>query len=642
MNPRPLNPFQYQSKTPLAIALKHDHQETAELLARADGVDPFVEVGPHEEGYGTYSVLALAIRRGYEDVALVLLDNRDLEPGSSHAASDSKIYDSLSARSSNNDSGDEESINNMCEDTDDARSSNSNSEDVASRNNNDADGAAFGNSGDSDGVGSINYTRSDPLSTESINNDFDDARSEYNYSDNSDSRTSSSLPKYTTQLASKLLVFAAGAGCYRVIQELVANHGANVNALHIYHDERRFAEGGGGVVGRTTESPLFAASRRGHSSIVRLLLRCSHVGSGGETALGVAAEAGFVDVVQMLAADTRVKIDHKVRAGRTPLSYAAEYGHEAVGAALLAAEAVDLDSQCSSGYTPLMYAVIPWQKYVTIQWQAQEGVVRRLLASGRVNLNYTNQRGRSLLSLMANCPSAGPVTAFLEHLGTDLESGQWSMLLHSAAGSGGADIIQMLLDAPPIGVDAIKPSLEYDMHTALQLAAESGEESAVQVLLSRPGINPNGTSKSGETPLLMAARRHKVKVVKQLSNVAGIDPNTQDDQGWTALCYASHDVYWEESAEMLRVLVRIPGIDPNLANNLGRTALSLAAEAGSAERVDVLLAVNGIDPDARDADGRSCSPAGASSSLITRSRMNAAICFAVKRFACRALWNGGY
>jgi hypothetical protein len=156
MNPRPLNPFQYQSKTPLAIALKHDHQETAELLARADGVDHFVEVGPHEEGYGTYSVLALAIRRGYEDVALVLLDNRDLEPGSSHAASDSKIYDSLSARSSNNDSGDEESINNMCEDTDDARSSNSNSEDVASRNNDDTDGAAFGNSGDSDGVGSIN------------------------------------------------------------------------------------------------------------------------------------------------------------------------------------------------------------------------------------------------------------------------------------------------------------------------------------------------------------------------------------------------------------------------------------------------------------------------------------------------------
>lgn len=501
VNPRPLNPFQYQSETPLAIALQHDHQETAGLLARADGVDPFIEVGPAEEGCvnGTYSVLALAIRRGHEDVALVLLDNRDLEPGSSRAAF-----------SSNNDP-----------------------EDVASYDNDDAD----------------------------------DARSEYNYSDSLDIRASSC----TTQLASKLLVFAAGAGCYRVVQELLANHGANVNALHAYDDEWKYAQGGGGAVGSTIESPLFAASRGGHSSIVRLLLdtegiqpdlRCRHIGLRGETALAVAAEWGFVDVVRMLAADTRVNIDHKDWWGRTPLSYAAEYGREAVMDELLASEAVDPDSQCRSGYTPLMHAVSPDQIYITAQWQAQEGVVRRLLASGRVNLNHASQRGKSLLSLVADCPSVGPVTAILEHLGTDLESGQWRMLLHSAAESGRADIVQMLLNAPPVGI-----RLEDDMHMALQLAARYGGESVVQVLLSTPGINPNNTGKGGETPLLIAAQYGSIGVAKQLSNIAGIDPN--------------------------------------LANNLGRTALSLAAEAGSLERVDALLAVNGIDPDARDADGRS-------------------------------------
>ncbi|RSL65115.1 hypothetical protein CEP51_013033 [Fusarium floridanum] len=590
VNPRPLNPSEYQSETPLAIALEYDHRETAELLARADGIDPFVEVGPDGGSYQTCSVLALAIRRGYEDVALVLLENRDLGSGSSYAASSSKRY---------NDSADAGSIH---RETGDTRSNNSDSEDASSRID---DG--------SNGVGSSNYPSSDSLQTESIDNNIDDARSEYNYSDNSDSGTfSPCLLKFTNQLASKLLVFAAGAGCYRVVQELLANHGADVNALHIYDDERELAHVIGGVSGCTTERPLFAASRRGHSSIVRLLLdtegiqpdlRCDYVGSDGDTALALAAEGGFVDIVRMLAADTRVKIDRKDHKGRTPLSYAAQYGHEAVVACLLETEAVDPNSQCRSGYTPLMRAVRPNQFYVTIQWEAQEGVVRRLLASGRVNPNRTNNYGESALSFMAECPSIRPVTALLEHLGADLDRGQWSMLLHSAAELDGADTVQILLDTPPVGVDGVKPSLEDDIHSALLLVASFGKERVVQVLLSRPGINPNCTDKDGWTPLMMAAGRHNLGVVKQLSNVSGIDPNMQNDEGWTALC--SHcSCPGGESTEILRVLLGIPGIDPSLSNNLGRTALSLAAEAGIIERFDLLLAVNGIDPDARDTDGR--------------------------------------
>ncbi|KAI8721411.1 HET domain-containing protein [Fusarium sp. LHS14.1] len=438
VNPRPANPFQYQSETPLAIALKYDHRETAELLARADGIDPFVEVGSKAGPYETCSVLALAILRGYKDVALVLLDNRDLEPGSSRATSTSRHCDSLSVRSSKNDSGDAGSIDNRSEVTGDARSSNSDSGDATSGNNDSSDSVrtsnyarsdsllaesinnfddaisnnnesrdmVFSNNDDPGGVGSSNYTRSDPFETESIK--LEDGISKYYCSDSSDSHIFPSFRKPTIQLASKLLVFAAGAGCYRVVQELLANHDANVNALHTYRDERQSAQGGGGVIGITTESPLFAASRKGHSSIVRLLLdtegiepdlRCSYVGSYGDTALALAAEGGFADVVRMLAADTRVKIDHKDRWGRTPLSCAAEYGHEAVVAELLATEAVDPDSQCRLGYTPLMHAVRPSQDYVTIQWQAQEGVVRRLLASDRVNANYTNDSGKSLLSL---------------------------------------------------------------------------------------------------------------------------------------------------------------------------------------------------------------------------------------------------
>ncbi|KAM0438673.1 hypothetical protein ACHAPT_001429 [Fusarium lateritium] len=498
VNPRPINLYKHESETPLAIALKEGHQETAGLLARADGIDPCVKNGPHGSETAIFSILGLAVRDGYEDVALTLLDKCDLGHGSK-----------------------------------DTGSSDDDSEDNAAKN--------------------------------------------------------------AVEPASKLLVFAAGARCSQIVRELLAKHGADVNAVYAYT----------GVMDDYVEqSPLMAASRRGHTSVVRLLLdtegiRPSLSAYYGVTALILAAEGGFVDVIKILVADARVEAGHKDENGRTALSHAAEHAHEAVVAELLATGAIDPDSQDNKARTPLIWAVDPEDGYGPLY----EGVVRMLLANGRVNPNSRDSHGYTPLSYAAERGGLGLVMAILEHPETDLESRHGNMPLVQAAGVGHADVVQVLLNSGQVDVNAVSADSFYG-GTALTVASRFGRENVVQLLLSAPGIDPNVKDESGNTPLMVAASNSRVEIVKQLL-ATGVDPNIQNGDGQTALFNAARSWFSKGAAEVMRALVEVPGINADLADKMGRTALSLAAEAGSVQYVNILLAVDGVNPDARDMAGRS-------------------------------------
>ncbi|KAI1119832.1 ankyrin repeat-containing domain protein [Nemania abortiva] len=493
LNPRNIT---YKPRTPLAVALAYGHLEVAHLLVRFGGIDPCVD------SRDRLSVLGQAVRGGYEDVALALLDECDL--GSS----------------------------------------------------------------------------------------FDDVNGADGWPDR---------PVLDVfEPASKLLVLAADAGCPRIAQELLAKHGA-VNAVYSYR-------GGDNFVWRT---PLMAASGRGNTNLVRLLLDTDGIRPGlttfrGDTALTLAAKGGFNDVVKMLIADARVEVDHKDQEGRTALSYAAEGAHEAVVASLLATGRVDPDSRANDGTnnwarTPLIWAVDPKPKHNPAKWQLCEGVVRRLLDSGRVNPNYRDSSGYTPLRYAAKCGSLGLVKAILNHPETDPETGHQNTPLEAAAADGHADIVQMLLNTTQTDVNAIT---EGDWGTALTAAAACGRENVVQLLLSLPNINPNCRNQKGDTPLIWAARNGRLGVVRQLSKATGIDPNIQNEQGLTALCGAAKSRS-EEKQGVVRVLVGILGIDVNLADNMGRTALSFAVETGNFKIVDILLATDGIDPNKRDIAGLS-------------------------------------
>ncbi|RTE83483.1 hypothetical protein BHE90_001908 [Fusarium euwallaceae] len=455
VNPRPLSLY----GTPLSIALMNGQQETAGLLAYASGIDISLETYKRGPKSGIISLLGLAVRDGYEDVALTLLDKCDLGHGS--------------------------------EDTD--------SIDDASDNNKVAENAV--------------------------------------------------------ESASRLLVFAAYSGCYRIAQKLLAERGANPNVVYEYA-----IEGYGDCV---QQSPLMAASRRAHAGIVRLLLHTEGIQPGlsvddGTTALIMAASGGFLDVVKMLLAQPRVEADHKDKHGRTALSYAAEYAHEAIVAELLATGVVDPNGQDKWAQTPLDHA--------------------------------------------AKNNALGIVTAILEHPKTDPEGKPEHSALVCAAREGYTDVVRVLLDSGRVDVNAAGTDpYNFPIGTPLTHAIENGKSEVVEQLLAA-GADPNLESRWGHIPLMIAAQNGQAEVIGQLL-AAGVDPNIQDNEGKTALCNAAGSICSTKMA--IRVLVKAPGVKADLPDNMGRTALSLAAEAGNFGNVVTLLAVDGINPDARDATGRS-------------------------------------
>lgn len=499
-----------ESFTPLCIAIKQGHRETADLLVRADDVDPSVKTGDLSDRAATHSVLGMALCEGYDDIALALLDKCHLRQGS----------------------------------------------------------------GDNDATG-------DAL-----------------------------------EPASKLLVFAAGAGCIRFIRALLVKHLADVNAFYLCR------ETDWNSIGSFDQSPLIAASRKGHACVVRLLLDTKEIRPGlrkdgyhcTAPALIEAAKKGFLDVVQMLIADPRVEADQKDKGGRTALSHAAERGHEAVVAELLATQTVDPDRQDNWGQTPLRWAVEPREGFSLRPRleRPDEGVVRRLLASNRVNPNSRDKWGFTSLAYVSRNGFTGVVKAILEHPKTDPGSEGPHTPLAEAAIGGRADVVKVLLETGRVDVNSAcvagyhAPTSKEE--TALMLASEKGHEDVVRVLLSTPGIDPNIKNETGNTALMKAAEFGSLETVKLLLVAPGIDLNLQNQKGHTALHEAARNFYYGllviVKVEIMRALLGAPGINADIADNAGRTTLSLAAEAGNVEQVDILLSA-GVNPDARDTAGRS-------------------------------------
>eukprot|EP00753_Platysulcus_tardus_P006480 PLAT14240.1.p1 GENE.PLAT14240.1~~PLAT14240.1.p1 ORF type:complete len:362 (-),score=72.37 PLAT14240.1:43-1089(-) len=112
------------------------------------------------------------------------------------------------------------------------------------------------------------------------------------------------------------------------------------------------------------------------------------------------------------------------------------------------------------------------------------------------------------------------------------------------------------------------------------------------------GVDVNGKSKYGISPLAIAARRSPARVITALLS-AGADVDLRDPHGNTAL----HDAVCFDSRLTVVKALLAGGAGVNLPGAFG-CPLYLAAERGRADTVEVLLAA-GADVDQCDADGRS-------------------------------------
>ncbi len=171
--------------------------------------------------------------------------------------------------------------------------------------------------------------------------------------------------------------------------------------------------------------------------------------------------------------------------------------------------------------------------------------------------------------------------------------------LINAARDGHTAIVERLLAAPGIDVNAKNESWTRWGETALIAAARNGNTAIVDMLLAAPGIDVNLEGRwNDETALIGAAEYGHTAIAERVLAAPGIDVNAKNYEDETALILAARN----DHTAIVDMLLAA-GADVNVQDADRETALMGAADNGNTAIVDMLLAAPGIDVNAKRWDG---------------------------------------
>jgi len=285
--------------------------------------------------------------------------------------------------------------------------------------------------------------------------------------------------------------------------------------------------------------------------------------------------------------------------------------------------AIDPNGANALGYTALMWAA----------GQGREAVAQALVARGAL----VDLRTADAVTALMNAASQGQLgtAALLLAAGADVDAQRadgWSALEWAAA-EGRAEMIELLL-AKRANLEA----RDREGYTALFYAAGNTKDEdatsrtlpAARILIEH-GARVNAQADDGSTPLMWAARKGELEIVRLLLS-KGASVNVVDHRGRGALSYAAEARGDADTARALAAggapldardesgetpLIKAcrrkrPGValalldlgaKVNVQDHQGQTALMVAASFGNGQTIEALLA-RGADLALKTNDGR--------------------------------------
>lgn len=287
---------------------------------------------------------------------------------------------------------------------------------------------------------------------------------------------------------------------------------------------------------------------------------------GYRTPLHIAASKGQIQVVRFLLTN-QANINLRADQGYTALHFAAEYGHKTM-VELLLDNGMDVNIKTSG---------VGSNERTALQLAASKGfssVVETLLARG-ASVTELDDNGKSALNFAINNEDAGLVRLLLTQLAKvdGITKLPGKDLLHAAANSGNAKLIELLLAYGP-EIDA----RDVDGRTPLHIAVSRGHLAATLLLLKHQA-DPNISAIKGYGTLAATDRAD----IAEALLAAGAKVNAEDEGGRTALFGA----VVKKKKDMLKLLLQ-HGADPNTAAK-GFTPLMQAIIANQTEIARMLL-----------------------------------------------------
>lgn len=317
------------------------------------------------------------------------------------------------------------------------------------------------------------------------------------------------------------------------------------------------------------------------------------------------------ETIIRLLLDNGADMESKDQDGDTALHFLAKSSHksESILRILLESKA-DVKALNNAGFPPLFYML-----------RAQRPKGFQLFLEHGADIHSTHSDGRSLLHVAASEGSA-ILELLLEH-GLDIDAktniGQTALLL--ACDNGNLAAVETLVahgantliadkdDTLPLHFTAnedvglclltSKHTTEVDLKwsgfTPLMLAAWRGHVRLVKALLARNDCKPSLTTEEERDALSYAAEYDRADAVEELLKADGVDATAQDEKKMSALHYASR----EGHHTVVEKLLKKTASNLNSQRGTGETPLCLAARYGHQEMVELLLAQPNIDPNVR-------------------------------------------
>ena len=236
-----------------------------------------------------------------------------------------------------------------------------------------------------------------------------------------------------------------------------------------------------------------------------------------------------------------------------------------------------LDKADSTGMTKLMHA-------------AKEGNVEevKVLIKEGAKLDIKGSDGRTALMHATHGPSIGALKALID-AGAKLDlqdSWEFTALIHAASWGSSVDAVIALIEA------GANLNLQADTgYTALMCAVSWIKPEKAAVLIDAGADLSLSEKEYGNTALLLALKFNykKNEVIYKSLIKAGAYLNLSDKYGSTPLMYAA----MRGEVELVKLLSEA-GADLNLQDPSGRSAISIAVSIGNLEIVEILVK-SGVD-----------------------------------------------